>query len=61
MVDGLFLLLVGAQCSSTKLVNAQANMASLALSLPSEDMAAIDKLDRNHRVAAPNFSPDWDQ
>ncbi|MBB1381182.1 2,5-didehydrogluconate reductase DkgB [Shewanella sp. SR41-2] len=47
--------------SSTKLVNVQANMASLALSLPSEDMAAIDKLDRNHRVAAPDFSPDWDQ
>ncbi|MFT6257841.1 MAG: 2,5-diketo-D-gluconate reductase B, partial [Cellvibrionaceae bacterium] len=47
--------------SSTKLVNVQANMASLALSLPSVDMAAIDKLDRNHRVAAPDFSPDWDQ
>ncbi|SHI22560.1 2,5-didehydrogluconate reductase DkgB [Pollutimonas bauzanensis] len=46
--------------SSTRRENLQGNLAARALHLPDEDMAAIATLDRNERLANPDFAPAWD-
>ena len=46
--------------SSTKRDNLRNNITSLNLVLEDEDMAQIATLDRNHRLASPDFAPDWD-
>ena len=46
--------------SSTKRENLAANLAAAELRLSTEDMAAIEALDRGERVANPGFAPRWD-
>lgn len=46
--------------SSTKKVNLAQNLAVLELKLTAENMSALAGLDRNERLANPNFAPDWD-
>ncbi len=46
--------------SSTRPEHQKANLEALQLTLTDEDMSAIDKLDRNDRIANPSFAPDWD-
>lgn len=47
--------------SSTKPANLACNLRALDLRLSAENMAAIAQLDRGERIAAPDFSPLWDQ
>lgn len=46
--------------SSTKKVNLAQNLAALAVNLTSENMTQLTSLDRNERLANPDFSPAWD-
>lgn len=46
--------------SSTKEKNMVVNLKGLALTLDAEDLAKIAELDCNERIAAPDFSPNWD-
>lgn len=46
--------------SSTKRAHLASNLAAFNLSLPEEDIADIQQLDANHRIAAPDFAPTWD-
>lgn len=46
--------------SSTRRANLESNLAARALRLSDEDMTAIASLDRNERIANPDFSPAWD-
>ncbi|SHI15331.1 2,5-didehydrogluconate reductase DkgB [Ferrimonas marina] len=46
--------------SSTKRANLEANLASLQLTLSEDEMAQIATLDRNQRIANPDFAPNWD-
>lgn len=46
--------------SSTRRENLAANLAAAELRLSTEDMAAIEALDRGERVANPGFAPRWD-
>lgn len=46
--------------SSTKRENLAANLAAAELRLSTEDMTAIEALDRGERVANPGFAPRWD-
>ena len=47
--------------SSTKPANLACNLCALDLRLSAENMAAMAQLDRGERIAAPDFSPLWDQ
>ncbi|MDE3736439.1 2,5-didehydrogluconate reductase DkgB [Pseudomonas resinovorans] len=46
--------------SSTRRENLASNQLALNLRLTDAEMAAIAKLDRGERLAAPDFSPKWD-
>ncbi len=46
--------------SATKRDNLAANLAAAELRLSTEDMTAIEALDRSERVANPGFAPRWD-
>lgn len=46
--------------SSTKRENLAANLAAAELRLSTEDITAIEALDRGERVANPGFAPRWD-
>lgn len=46
--------------SSTKKANIESNLAADEITLDDADMAEIAKLDRNHRLANPDFAPEWD-
>ncbi len=46
--------------SSTRPENQKANLAAVNIRLSNEEMALIDALDCNHRVANPEFAPAWD-
>jgi 2,5-diketo-D-gluconate reductase B len=46
--------------SSTKRANLAANLAAASLTLTTENMKALASLDRNERLANPDFAPDWD-
>lgn len=46
--------------SSTKKANIESNLAAETLVLTEADMDKIFKLDRNHRMANPDFAPEWD-
>ena len=46
--------------SSTKRDNLAANLVAAELRLSTEDMAAIEALERGERVANPGFAPHWD-
>ena len=46
--------------SATKRDNLAANLAAAELRLSTEDMTAIEALDRGERVANPGFAPRWD-
>ena len=46
--------------SATKRDNLAANLAAAELRLSTEDMTAIEALDRGERVATPGFAPRWD-
>jgi 2,5-diketo-D-gluconate reductase B len=46
--------------SSTRRENLAANLGALALRLSSEDIAAIDALERGERLVSPDFGPAWD-
>jgi len=46
--------------SSTKRENLAANLKAQALKLSDAEMAEIATLDRNERIASPDFAPKWD-
>lgn len=46
--------------SSTKENNLKDNLAFRSVRLTEEDMKRISTLDKNHRLANPDFSPSWD-
>ncbi|NOH26784.1 2,5-didehydrogluconate reductase DkgB [Vibrio mediterranei] len=46
--------------SSTKQANIESNLAYVHVKLDDEDMETISKLDRGHRLANPDFAPEWD-
>ncbi len=46
--------------SSTKKINLDTNLKAVHLTLTNEDMHEIKTLDRNERIANPDFSPEWD-
>lgn len=46
--------------SSTKRENVRSNLAAAKLRLSTAEIEAISGLDRNHRVANPDFAPNWD-
>lgn len=46
--------------SSTKRGHQQDNLRAAELRLSQDDMAAIAALERNERIADPDFAPDWD-
>ncbi|RJG07377.1 2,5-didehydrogluconate reductase DkgB [Noviherbaspirillum cavernae] len=46
--------------SSTQRANLASNLAAQNIHLPETDMAAIHSLDRNERIASPDFAPVWD-
>ncbi|WP_445428389.1 aldo/keto reductase [Alishewanella sp. HL-SH05] len=46
--------------SSTKKVNLDTNLKAVQLTLTDDDMYQIQTLDRNDRIANPEFSPKWD-
>ncbi|BBI60051.1 hypothetical protein HSBAA_13570 [Vreelandella sulfidaeris] len=47
--------------SSTKARNIQSNIAALDLVLSDSEMADIAMLDRQERIANPDFAPAWDE
>jgi len=46
--------------SSTKRANLAQNLAALEVKLTAENITALAGLDRNERLANPDFAPDWD-
>lgn len=46
--------------SSTRQVNIDSNLKADSLELDATDLADIAALDRGHRVANPDFAPEWD-
>lgn len=46
--------------SSTRPEHQKANLEALDIRLSAEEIAAIDKLDRNERIADTDFAPAWD-
>lgn len=46
--------------SSTRATHQKANLDAMNVELSAEDIAKIDNLDRNERIANPGFAPDWD-
>ncbi|MEQ5836800.1 2,5-didehydrogluconate reductase DkgB [Marinobacter sp. NFXS9] len=46
--------------SSTRPDHQKANLEALDIELSIDEIDAIDKLDRNERIANPGFAPDWD-
>lgn len=46
--------------SSTRATHQKANLDALKVQLTADEMARIDALDRNERIANPGFAPDWD-
>lgn len=46
--------------SSTRASHQKANLEALDVELSLEETARIDTLDRNERIANPDFAPDWD-
>lgn len=46
--------------SSTKREHVRSNLAAAKLMLSAAEIEAISGLDRNHRVANPDFAPHWD-
>ena len=46
--------------SSTRPQHQKANLEAMQIRLSDEDIAAIDELDRNQRIANPDFAPAWD-
>jgi len=46
--------------SSTKPEHQKANLGAMNLKLSEEEIAKIDALDRDERIANPDFAPDWD-
>ncbi|MGR5092882.1 2,5-didehydrogluconate reductase DkgB [Vibrio maritimus] len=46
--------------SSTKKANIESNLGYVDVVLNDEDMATIANLDRGHRLANPDFAPEWD-
>jgi 2,5-diketo-D-gluconate reductase B len=46
--------------SSTKRANLAQNLAAVELKLTAGNMNALSGLDRNERLANPDFAPDWD-
>lgn len=46
--------------SSTRPEHQKANLDALNLKLTDDETAAIDRLDRNERIANPSFAPAWD-
>jgi 2,5-diketo-D-gluconate reductase B len=46
--------------SSTRASHQKANLEALDIELSPEEIARIDSLDRNERIANPGFAPDWD-
>lgn len=46
--------------SSTRASHQKANLEALSVELSPEEIALIDRLDRNERIANPGFAPDWD-
>ena len=46
--------------SSTRPTHQKANLDALDIELNADEIARIDKLDRNQRIANPGFAPDWD-
>lgn len=46
--------------SSTKKINLETNLQALELTLSDDDMAEIKMLNKNERIANPEFSPYWD-
>ncbi|MFL1455863.1 2,5-didehydrogluconate reductase DkgB [Marinobacter sp. GN3S48] len=51
---------VAAIPSSTRSRHQKANLDALKIRLSEEEIAAIDQLDRNERIANPGFAPNWD-
>jgi len=46
--------------SSTKRAHLESNLNALEVTLSGEDVAAIEALDTNDRIANPDFAPAWD-
>ncbi|MDI9246071.1 2,5-didehydrogluconate reductase DkgB [Marinobacter sp. CHS3-4] len=46
--------------SSTRATHQKANLQALDVELTADEIAVIDQLDRNERIANPGFAPDWD-
>jgi 2,5-diketo-D-gluconate reductase B len=46
--------------SSTRRDNLEGNLAAVGVTLGAADIAAIDALDANERIANPDFAPRWD-
>ncbi len=46
--------------SSTRATHQKANLDAMKVELSAEEIAQIDNLDRNERIANPGFAPDWD-
>lgn len=46
--------------SSTRASHQKANLEAMDIQLSPEEIARIDKLDRNERIANPSFAPAWD-
>ncbi len=46
--------------SSTRSEHQKANLDALKIKLSNEEIEAIDALDRNDRIANPDFAPAWD-
>jgi 2,5-diketo-D-gluconate reductase B len=46
--------------SSTRATHQKANLEALNIKLSADEIARIDKLDRNERIANPGFAPAWD-
>jgi 2,5-diketo-D-gluconate reductase B len=46
--------------SSTRAEHQKSNLDAINIKLSAEEIQAIDGLDRNKRIANPDFAPDWD-
>ncbi len=46
--------------SSTRATHQKDNLEAMDVELTEDEIAQIDKLDRNERIANPGFAPDWD-
>lgn len=46
--------------SSTRATHQKANLEALDIRLSADEIARIDQLDRNERIANPGFAPAWD-